>query len=75
MEENVINFLKRLFLWTKVSNKTLIYKMIEVYLPVTVRIINESEVLLDFGDLNDTKVAIFLKFVWDENRLIDIIKG
>ena len=39
------------------------------------RIINESEVLLDFGDLNDTKVAIFLKFVWDENRLIDIIKG
>ena len=75
MEENVINFLKRLFLWTKVSNKTLIYKMIEVYLPVTVRIINKSEVLLDFGDLNDTKVAIFLKFVWDENRLIDIIKG
>ena len=75
MEENVINFLKRLFLWTKVSNKTLIYKMIEVYLPVTVRIINESKVLLDFGDLNDTKVAIFLKFVWDENRLIDIIKG
>lgn len=75
MEENVINFLKRLFLWTKVSNKTLIYKMIEVYLPVTVRIINESEVLLDFGDLNDTKVAIFLKFVWDENRLVDIIKG
>lgn len=75
MEENVINFLKRLFLWTKVSNKTLIYKMIEVYLPVTVRIINESEVLLDFGDLNDTKVAIFLKFVWDENRLIDIVKG
>ena len=75
MEENVINFLKRLFLWTKVSNKTLIYKMIEVYLPVTVRIINESEVLLDFGDLNDTKIAIFLKFVWDENRLIDIIKG
>lgn len=75
MEENVINFLKRLFLWTKVSNKTLIYKMIEVYLPVTVRIINESEVLLDFGDLNDTKVAVFLKFVWDENRLIDIIKG
>lgn len=75
MEENVINFLKRLFLWTKVSNKTLIYKMIEVYLPVTVRVINESEVLLDFGDLNDTKVAIFLKFVWDENRLIDIIKG
>ncbi len=75
MEENVINFLKRLFLWTKVSNKTLIYKMIEVYLPVTVRIINESEVLLDFGDLNDTKVAVFLKFVWDGNRLIDIIKG
>ena len=75
MEENVINFLKRLFLWTKVSNKTLIYKMIEVYLPVTVRIINESEVLLDFGDLNDTKVAVFLKFVWDENRLVDIIKG
>ena len=75
MEENVINFLKRLFLWTKVSNKTLIYKMIEVYLPVTVRVINESEVLLDFGDLNDTKVAIFLKFVWDENRLVDIIKG
>jgi hypothetical protein len=75
MEENVINFLKRLFLWTKVSNKTLIYKMIEVYLPVTVRIINESEVLLDFGDLNDTKIAMFLKFVWNENRLIDIIKG
>ena len=75
MEENVINFLKRLFLWSKVSNKTLIYKMIEVYLPVTVRIINESEVLLDFGDLNDTKVAVFLKFVWDENRLVDIIKG
>lgn len=73
MTENVINYLKKLFLWSVVVNKKLVYDKITQHLPVSVEIINDSRVILDFGEYNDTKVAILLEFKWENNKLVDIV--
>ena len=72
MTENVINFLKKLFLWTITVDHLTVYKKIPEYLPCDVRIINDSRVILDFGEFQDIKVSILLEFSWENNRLINI---
>ena len=73
MTENVINYLKKLFLWSVVLNKQLVYDKIAQHLPVNVEVINDSQVILDFGEFNGTKIAILLEFKWENNKLIDIV--
>ena len=75
MTENVINYLKKLFLWSVVVNKQLIYNKIAQHIPASVKVINDSRVILDFGEFNDTKVAILLDFKWENNKLIDIMNA
>jgi hypothetical protein len=74
MTKNVINFLKKMFLWTKVMDKRLVYSMIKEHLPVdNVRVLdNSNKVILDFGEYNNQKLSLLLEFVWENNRLIDI---
>lgn len=76
MTENVINFLKKLFLWTIITDRFTVYKKIPEYLPCTTQIINDSTITLDFGEYQDIKVAMCLKFIWDDNNvLINILNN
>lgn len=75
MTENVINFLKKLFLWAVVVDHRMVYKKIPEYLPCDVRIINDSRVILDFGEYENVKVSILLEFSWENNRLINIVNA
>ena len=73
MTENVINYLKKLFLWSVVLNKQLVYDKIAQHLPVNVKVINDSRIILDFGEFNDAKITILLEFKWENNKLVDIV--
>ena len=76
MTKKVIDFLKKLFLWSKVVDRRLVYSKISEYLPCTTQIINDSTITLDFGKYQDINVAICLKFIWDDNNvLIDILNN
>ena len=74
MTKNIINFLKKMFLWTKIMNKQLVYDMIKEYLPVeNIKVIdNSNKVILDFGEYNEQKISLLLEFVWKNGILIDI---
>lgn len=76
MTNKVIDFLKKLFLWSKVIDRRLVYNKISEYLPCTTQIINDSTITLDFGEYQDIKVVMCLKFEWnDDNVLINILNN
>ena len=53
-------------------DRRLVYNKISEHLPCNVRVLDDSHVILDFGEFQDVKISILLEFKWEDNRLVDI---
>ena len=73
LQTNHVNFLKKIFLWTKAMDKRLVYNKLKEYLPVqNVQVLDNDRIVLNFGEFNDQKISLLLEFVWENNTLVDI---
>jgi hypothetical protein len=72
-KDNVILHLKKVFLWTHVSDKRILYNRIKEHLPVKdVQLFDDRFVLLNFGMFGDIEIKMSLNFVWKNGTLIEI---